>query len=149
MSNVTIQAAQEFLVGTLARLLNVNNMSTLEKCVQATNGVVTEVRDIITDVNSLSIKDIMKAVEDVSIIFQNLPDELGHCANSQEDIKRIREWATIFTQPASLISTALGNLFTNFTVVITQIFNPAQQFIINLRPQFNWQINWVFITIRN
>ena len=69
MSNVTIQAAQEFLVGTIGRLLNVNNLSTLEKCVHATNGVVTEVRDIMVDVQSLNITNIMKAVEDVSIIF--------------------------------------------------------------------------------
>jgi len=92
--SATVVQAQEFIVGLLGGLLNEHDLTTLEKCVQGSSSVATDVTDMINDVvGEFSITNMVKAVEQSKDIYDRLPTELSHCTNSQGDISRITSWA--------------------------------------------------------
>ena len=74
-----------------------------------------------TDFSKGDVTDIIKGVEEVGKIIEQLPGDLTDCSDMQSDIAKIEKWATIFEHPITLVETLTKNILKNWTKVLSDV----------------------------
>ena len=109
----------EFVAGIIEGLIGKNDLPEIQKCLKDSGNLDQDIEEAISDFSKGDVPDIIKGVEAVGRIIQELPVDLQDCGDIQDDVTRIEKWATIFEHPETLVETILANAIKNHEEVIT------------------------------
>ena len=109
----------EFVAGIIDGLIGKNDLPEIQKCLSDSTNLDQDIEKAISDFSKGDGPDIIKGVEAIGRIVQELPVDLQDCGDIQGDINRIEKWATIFEHPETLVETILANAIKNHEAVIT------------------------------
>merc|ERR1712167_194616 len=97
----------------------------IQKCLKDSGDLDKDIEEAINDFSKGDVPDIIKGVEAIGRIIQELPVDLQDCGDIQDDVNRIEKWAQIFTHPEQLVQTLVANAIKNHEAVI----NDAQAIV--------------------
>lgn len=96
---------ENFLAGVIEGLIGKNDLPEIKKCLNDTSNIESQLALAIGYFEKGDIADIIKGIQIVGSILENLNVILGDCEGMQDDIKRIETWAEIFSNPQKLVQT--------------------------------------------
>lgn len=74
------------MIGLISGLLQKDDLTILEKCIRASNNVMSDVSDIVDDMSEgVNITKIMEAIQKIGDLSQTVPDELERCPQLSDD----------------------------------------------------------------
>jgi hypothetical protein len=115
---MTPEQVAQFVAGIIDGLIGKNDLPEIQKCMKDSAGLDQDIEEAIQDFQKGDVPDIIKGVQAVGKIIQELPNDLQDCGDIQDDVNRIEKWAQIFTHPEQLIQTLVANAITNHSAVI-------------------------------
>ena len=108
---------EQFVAGVVFGLIQKDDLAQIQTCLKDAQGLETEIEEVIGDFSKGDLTDILKGVELVGKVIQELPADLGDCEGMKADVARIEAWAAIFSNPTKLVQTLLTNVVANFPKV--------------------------------
>ena len=90
-----------------------DHLSEIQRCLQDAGQIETHVATAIQDFEKKDISDIIDGVGELFQIVVDLPTDMVDCQGTQDDIKRLEEWATEFKDPKQLAKTVAKNMLVN------------------------------------
>ena len=112
---------EQFLGGFVFGLIQKDDLTQIEKCLNDASGLETEIEQAFGDFAKGDITDIIAGITLVGKILQELPTDLGDCQGMQGDIDRIEKWAAIFSDPSALVKVVTTNVIKNFSAISKEI----------------------------
>ena len=112
---------ENLLAGLVEGLIQKDDLAKIQVCLTDASGLEVELQDAITDFMKGDLQDILAGVEILGKVVQELPADLGDCQAMQGDIDRIEKWASVFSDPTTLVRTLLTNIFENFSTISADI----------------------------
>merc|ERR1711967_72900 len=82
--------------------------------------VAVEVKKIVSEMSAGTLDAIIKGVQDLSTLIQELPTDLSDCDNIQGDVTKIEKWAEQFVSPTGLTK-IVENVMANWSSIQTDI----------------------------
>ena len=116
-----VAGVEEFIAGLIFGMINKDDLPEIQKCLQNAETLEQEITNAISDFSKGDLQDIIKGVEEVGHIIQELPQDLADCQDMQSDIQRIENWAKIFSHPTQLVATLTKNLLANWSQVFADV----------------------------
>ena len=110
-----------FVDGLVFGLIQKEDLPEIQTCLQHAPEIADQLTQAISDLEKKDFADIIKAIGEFGAIIQELPQDLSDCEAMQGDIKRIENWAQIFTHPTELIATLTKNVISNWGGITTDI----------------------------
>ena len=123
-----VNQAEQLLAGLIYGLIQKDDLAQIQVCLTDAEKVDEELSEAVTDFMKGDVTDIIKGVEMIGTVLQQLPTDLADCQNMQGDIARIEKWAAIFTDPKALVETVTTNLIKNFQVILGDITKASSDF---------------------
>ena len=99
-------AVPDFVAGFMFAMTGDNNLSEIEACYQGGDKIVTDSQIALSDFRS---GKYFQGIKDAGIVWNEVGAAMTTCTGMQRDIREIENWATIFTQPATLSKTVAKN----------------------------------------
>ena len=112
---------EQFIAGLIFGMIQKDDLPEIQKCLTNAETLEQEITNAISDFSKGDLQDIIKAVEEVGHIIQELPQDLADCQDMQQDIQRIENWAQIFKHPTQLVATLTKNLLANWSAVFADV----------------------------
>merc|ERR1712167_73684 len=122
---MTPDQVAQFVAGIIDGLIGKNDLPEIQKCLKDSGNLDKDIEEAISDFEKGDVPDIIKGVEAIGRIIQELPVDLQDCGDIQDDVNRIEKWAQIFTHPEQLVQTLVANAIKNHEAVI----NDAQAIV--------------------
>ena len=101
---------KHYIAGLIDGLVEGNHFDQIEHCLKDTETLASEATIAIDDFKKKDLEDILKGVEEIGLILQQLPDDTTDCVAMKPEIDRIVKWSDIFKHPAQLIQKVLVNV---------------------------------------
>ena len=112
---------ENFLAGIIEGLIGENDLPEIKKCLNDSSAIEKQLAEAIADFEKGDISDIIKGIQIIGGILQNLNHTLGDCQGMQDDIARIEKWAQIFENPQKLVQTLVQNVISNLSAIEADI----------------------------
>ena len=100
---------EQFLAGIVEGLIQKNDFAEIQVCLVDQVGLVGEITTAIEDFKKGDMFSILAGVQEMGVILQEIPADLGDCVAMKPDVDRIEVWAAIFKDPKALIATVIRN----------------------------------------
>ena len=112
--NMDLAGVEQFVAGVIYGLIQKDDLPEIQKCLKNGETLEVEITNAISDFSKGDLQDMIKAVQELGQIVQELPRDLDDCKSIQGDIEKIENWAKIFTNPVALVMTLTKNLLANW-----------------------------------
>ena len=117
---VGVPDAEAFLGGLIYGLIEKDDLPEIQKCMKNTDVVAAEVKKIVTEMSAGTLDAIIKGVQDLATLIQQMPEDLSDCENIQGDVTKIEKWAEQFVTPTGL-GKIVENVMANWSSIQTDI----------------------------
>ena len=104
-SNGGLMNGADFVAGFLYALTGENHLTEIEACYQGGSLMVGEIEAGIADIKKGGWDYDVQAALQFALVALQIPQTLNTCENMDEDLAAIKDWASIFTNPAQLAAT--------------------------------------------
>lgn len=102
IESMSLTAVEEFVGGAVYELIEKDDLPEIKKCLANTEVVTAEVKEILEEASKGDFQDVVKAVQGMIKLVQELPADLQDCQNIQGDVTKITNWVESFITPAGL-----------------------------------------------
>ena len=107
------------LAGFMTAVVKIDNLKEIQSCAVDGDLLVTDVDDLIADIESLSFSGLLKAIETTGKIYGEAPLILRECENLQDDLDVIKSQAAIFLNLSELTERITKNYVWHYTEIMT------------------------------
>lgn len=109
------------LAGFMTAVVQKDSLTEIQTCAVDGDLLVTDVENLVTDLESLSFSGFFKAIELTGKIYGEAPFVLRDCENLQDDLNTIKTQAAIFTDLGELTQRITKNYVWHYTEIMTAI----------------------------
>ena len=109
------------LAGFMTAIVQKDNLKEIQTCAVDGDTLVSDVENMIADVESLSFSGFFKAIEMTGKIYGEAPYILRECKNIQDDLNTLKTQAAIFTDIPKLTERITKNYVWHYTEIMTAI----------------------------
>ena len=114
---IPVDKLPDFVAGLINGLVDHNDLPELRKCLTGQEELEKDVAIVITDFKN---KNIIGGIKELgTIITQEIPKDVALCVSLNDDIKRIEDWAKIFSHPFQLIEELVKNMGQHWDEIMT------------------------------
>ena len=106
------------LAGFMTAVVKIDNLKEIQTCAVDGDLLVTDVENLIADIESLSFKGFMKAIETTGKIYGEAPYILRECENLQDDLNVVKSQAAIFLNLSELTERITKNYVWHYTEIM-------------------------------
>lgn len=122
---------EQFLVGFMGELMQLEDLKNLEACVTDVNTLQNEIDVIIEDVKQKDVTHILQAITVIGQMASQLPQDVAECKQVQEGLPVLKQWAELFKHPKDLAKRAAHGVFENYPAIYTDALDLEQQMSAN------------------
>uniref|UniRef100_A0A7S3CQ13 Uncharacterized protein n=1 Tax=Strombidium rassoulzadegani TaxID=1082188 RepID=A0A7S3CQ13_9SPIT len=119
---------EEFVGGLIFGLIKKDDLPEIQKCLKDSENLEVQIVNALADVSKGDLQDILKGVQEIGQILQELPVDLSDCQGMSGDIAKIENWASIFSHPTTLITTLTKNLLSNWKDVVAEVSQTSSDY---------------------
>ncbi len=109
------------LAGFMTAIVQKDNLKEIQTCAVDGDTLVSDVENLIADVESLSFSGFFKAIEMTGKIYGEAPYILRECKNIQDDLNTLKTQAAIFLDIPKLTERITKNYVWHYTEIMTAI----------------------------
>ncbi len=109
------------LAGFMTAVVKIDNLKEIQSCAVDGDLLVTDVENLVSDIESLSFSGFLKAIETTGKIYGEAPLILRECENLQDDLAVIKTQAAIFLNLGELTQRITKNYVWHYTEIMTAI----------------------------
>jgi hypothetical protein len=123
LSTVALDVSQAIavLAGFSTAIVQKDSLKEIQTCAVDGDLLVTDVENLIADVESLSFLGFFKAIQLTGKIYGEAPFILRECENLKDDLNTIKTQAEIFTNIGELTERITKNYVWHYTEIMTAI----------------------------
>ena len=119
--SMDISGAEQFVAGVMYGLIQKDDLPEIQKCLKNGEKLEVEITNALSDFSKGDIESMIKAVQEFGMIIEELPQDLQDCEAIEDDVKKIENWAKIFANPVTLVTTLTKNLLANWKEVSSEV----------------------------
>merc|ERR1712166_625215 len=102
---VSTQGLPKFIGGFVWGMTGENHLEEIEACYQGGDMMFHEIEFALSELHKDGWDSEVQAILEFGIVALQIPESLKNCKNMGDDLAAIKEWASIFTNPAELSET--------------------------------------------
>ena len=105
----SVQDGLEVTAGIIFGITQEEHLTTLNECMVGADTFADDVIKGTEWIIEWDLRSVIVGARAISRAINNLPTYVEHCEQSGEDLAALKEWSSIFLQPANLVQTIAGN----------------------------------------
>lgn len=109
------------LAGFMSTVVQKDHLTEIQTCAQDADILVTDVENMITDLESLSFTGFLKSIELLGKVYGEAPYVLRDCEHLQEDLNVLADQAQIFLDIGTLTQRITKNYIWHYTEIMTAL----------------------------
>ena len=124
----TVTDLENFLGGLVMGLIQKDDLAYIMLCLKDGESLEKNMDAAIADFEKGDTQGIIDGIEQIGVILQALPQDLGDCKEMQSDLDRIEKWAQIFQDPTELVKTVTANVLKHHKAIMQDISDSERDF---------------------
>ena len=114
---ITVGGVAEIIAGLFDGIIEKDDLNEIKSCIAGGEDLAVNIEDAVGDFKEGGLAGYSEGLMEIQQFITKLPASVGKCEAIQDDLHKMGQWAVIFLEPTTFISTVSYNLVWHYSEI--------------------------------